>query len=567
MHTESADRYHGMKYRGRRESFKEYANRVSFGLADNGDHYHELRDILLEQRFCPGGRIQGSIGATRRTTSFNCYVSGTINDSLVDGDGSIMQRLTESAQTAKLGGGIGYDFSTLRPRGYRVKQIESDATGPVSFMSLYNVTGLTMQSSGHRRGAQMGILRVDHPDIEEFIFAKQVPSALEGFNISVAVTDAFMEAVANDALFPLSFGGQTDREVRAVDLWQKIMRSTWEWAEPGVFFVDTVNKTNNLWYCEQIAACNPCGEQPLPPYGACLLGSFNLVKYLSPNGLNPATTNPAYDFSFDQLRVDILAVVRAMDNVVDRSLYPWPAQAQEAYNKRRMGLGVMGLANAGEALGNKYGSPGFLEFEAKVLETIRDECYRASIELAKEKGPFPLFASPYTEGKFIQTLPPDIQDGIVKHGIRNSHLTSIAPTGTISLCADNVSSGIEPVFAYKTERPIMTPEGRIVDTFEDYGAQFLSVRGKVCDEVTADEHVAVLLTAQRYVDSAVSKTCNVNGSMPWADFVGIYSKVHAGGGKGCTTFNRDGKRGALLTSAPSDELTCAIDEIGRRSCE
>ena len=575
--TQFSDQLHAMKYRGQREDFEESVNRFAFGLADNGPHYHAIRDICLPQRFCPGGRIQGAIGATRQTTAFNCYVSGTIADSIGDegSNDAIMDRLKEAALTSRLGGGIGYDFSTLRPRGSRVRRIESNATGPVSFMEYFNAMGLGISSSGHRRGAQMGILRVDHPDIEEFVRAKQAPGALEGFNISVAVTDEFMEAVYADKLFALRFGGEVDHEIRANDLWHKIMRATWDWAEPGVFYVDTVNRMNNLRYCEEIAATNPCGEQPLPPYGACLLGSFNLPAYLKndvnfPRAHEGGLQQVTYYFDFDQLRIDVAPIVRAMDNVNDKSLYPLSKQRSEALSKRRMGLGVMGLANAGEALGHAYGSPGFLEFEAKVLEVIRDEAYRASAQLAAEKGPFPLYDERYLDGAFVQRLPDDVKVLIKKHGIRNSHLTSIAPTGTISLCADNVSGGIEPVFSYTTQRTINTPDGPQVVEIGDYGAEQLGVRGKLTADVTPQEHVDVLVMAQKYVDSAVSKTCNTTGQTPWDDFLGIYAQVHRGGGKGCTTFNRDGKRTALLTEAKKDVAegqSCEIDlATGRRDC-
>jgi ribonucleoside-diphosphate reductase alpha chain len=580
--TQAADELHAMKYRGRNEDFEESMNRVAYGLSDNGRHYHALREVLLPQRFCPGGRIQGAIGATRQTTAFNCYVSGTIEDTLCD-EGGIMDRLKEAAKTSQLGGGIGYDFSTLRPRGYPVKKIESESTGPVSFMEYFNTVGLGVASSGHRRGAQMAILRVDHPDIEEFVRAKQRPGALEGFNISVAVTDAFMEAVACDGLFALRFARSRVREIRALDLWQKIMRSTWDWAEPGVLFIDTVNRMNNLYYCETIAATNPCGEQPLPPYGACLLGSFNLPKYLKPVpremllamdgevGLHERVSGPDWYFDYDQLKADIAPVVRGMDNVNDRSRYPLQKQYEDAQAKRRMGLGVMGLANAAEALGHAYGSTAFVTFEAKVLTIIRDESYRASAEIAAEKGAFSLFdMERYLDGEFVKTLPDDVRALIRKNGIRNSHLTSIAPTGTISLCADNVSSGIEPVFAYEIERKINTPDGPIKVKVSDYGAGELGVRGKLTADVMAAEHVAVLVTAQRYVDSAVSKTCNVTGDIPWEEFLAIYSNVHEMGGKGCTTFNADGKRTALLVAAKTinEGPSCSIDPMtGARSCE
>lgn len=558
--TEFSDNLHAMKYRSPNEDFREAMNRVAFSLADNGNHYHEFREILLAQRFCPGGRIQGAAGATRKTTHYNCFVSGTINDSLVEGEGSIMDRLKEAAATSKLGGGIGYDFSTIRPKGDWVKTIDTDATGPISFMEFFNTVGLGVASSGHRRGAQMAVLRVDHPDIEYFIRAKQKKGSLEGFNISVGITDEFMNALAGDHLFTLKFGGKSYKEIRARDLWGKIMRSTWDWAEPGVIFLDTVNRMNPLWYAEIIAASNPCQEQPLPPFGACLLGSFNLVKYLDKQLLG-------YSFNYDLLKSDIPLIVRSMDNVVDRSRYPLTQQREEALSKRRMGLGVMGLANTGEALGYAYGSAEFLEFEAKVLEVIRDECFRSSVELAKEKGPFKLFdRDKYLAGPFIKALPEDIKQNISHYGIRNSHLTSIAPTGTISMCADNVSSGIEPVIFHEARRTIQTPDGPIETVIKDYGVQFLDITGKTSEQVTADEHVDVLLTAQKYVDSSISKTINMDGkTMPWEDFENIYIKVYEGGGKGCTTFNKSGLRAALIVEsvAPS----CEIDEHGNKSCE
>jgi ribonucleoside-diphosphate reductase alpha chain len=567
--TEFSDQLHAMKYRGLNENFEESVNRFAFGLADDGPHYHAIRDICLPQRFCPGGRIQGAIGATRQTTAHNCYVSGTIADSIGDEDSKdgIMDRLKEAALTSRLGGGIGYDFSTLRPRGARVRRIESNATGPVSFMEYFNAMGLGISSSGHRRGAQMAILRVSHPDIEEFVYCKQKPGALEGFNISVAVTDKFMEAVYADGLFMLEFGGVNDHEVRALDLWNKIMRAAWDWAEPGVVFIDAMNSWNNLYYCEKIAATNPCSEQPLPPFGACLLGSFNLPQYLTPTA--ERAPQRQYYFDFLQLRADIAPIVRAMDNVNDKSLYPLAAQRNEALSKRRMGLGVMGLANAGEVLGHPYGSPGFLAFEAEVLQVIRDETYRASALLAAQKGSFPLYdAEKYVAGRFIQTLPDDVRSLIKKHGIRNSHLTSIAPTGTISLCADNVSGGIEPVFDYVTRRIVNTPDGARTVEIDDFARGQLGILGKLSAEVTPQEHVDVLVTAQKYVDSAVSKTCNTTGETPWDEFLGIYSQVYKGGGKGCTVFNRDGKRTALLTTVKPDEgASCEIDPAtGRRDC-
>lgn len=564
------DYFHAMKYRGEGEDFREAVNRIASGLKDNDIHFHELRDILGSQRFMPAGRIQSAIGSIRATTPYNCYVSGTIEDSFVSGEGNIMQRATEAAATMRMGGGIGYDFSTLRPRGAIIKKLESHSSGPVSFMSIFDAICRCIASSGHRRGAQMGVLRVDHPDIEEFLHAKQNTDALTGFNISIAITDEFMEAVSHNRPFALKWKGEEYKEVDAAALWEAIMRSTWDWAEPGVLFIDTINRMNNLGYCETLAATNPCGEQPLPPFGACLLGSFNLTKYIRQLPLALISHRTRFEFDYQQLINDIPAVVRAMDNVVDRARYPLPQQEAEAKNKRRMGLGICGTANAGEALGLPYGSSEYLGWQSQVLEIIAVESYRASAYLAAEKGAFPLYEmEPYTNSPFIRKLPNEIIELIRKNGIRNSHLTSIAPTGTISLTADNISSGIEPVFSHITARPVNTPNGQEIIEVEDYGVREFGVRGKTADEVTAAEHIDVLISAQRWVDSACSKTCNMDGRMPWEDFKNLYMKAWEGGAKGCTTFNKDGKRMALLTGkvASEPEMACHIDpETGRREC-
>lgn len=596
---------HAQKYRGSGESFREAMNRIAAALKDDDQHFADFRDALLGMRFLPAGRIQSAMGSTRQVTPYNCYVSGTINDSFVDGEGSIMTRAAEAAATMRMGGGIGYDFSTLRPRGDLIRKLQSHSSGPISFMHIFDAICKCVASSGHRRGAQMGVMRVDHPDIEEFIHAKQpgkdvqplwdlvaeLPEGaqkqqliqslqqtlkLTGFNVSVAITDKFMECVASGEPFPLTFEGRTYREVDARALWDAIMRGTWDWAEPGVLFIDAINRMNNLWYCETIAATNPCGEQPLPPYGACLLGSFNLVKYIYKDGAG------RFAFDWDQYREDIPQVVRAMDNVVDRAIYPLPQQKQEAKDKRRMGLGITGLANAAEALGHEYGSPAFLAFEAEVLDTLRDESYLASAHIAKVKGSFPKFdKDKYLQGQFIKTLREDVQDAIAKYGIRNSHLTSIAPTGTISLCADNVSSGIEPVFAYSFDRTVIEFSGPRVETVEDYGARVFGVRGKACSRVTVQEHVAALTVAAQRVDSAVSKTCNVPSDISWEDFKNVYVSAWEGGAKGCTTFRLGGKRSGILVvkddggepeaDAPAAEepaSQCRIDPAtGRRECE
>lgn len=563
-----SDELHQQKYRQEGESFREAMGRVATGLKDSDAHYHEFRDILLDMRFMPAGRIQAAIGSGKNTTPYNCFVSGTIADSYTSDDGSIMQRASEAAATMRMGGGIGYDFSTLRPKGDLIVKLQSRSSGPISFMEIFDAVCRCTSSSGHRRGAQMGVLRIDHPDIFEFVHAKQNETFLRGFNISLGVTDEFMRAKRDGLPFQLTFGGRVYREVDPNELWDAVMRSTWDWAEPGVLFIDRINEMNNLWYCEYLAATNPCGEQPLPPFGACLLGSFNLVRYLVPGVLG-------WSFDWHLFTCDIYPVVRAMDNVVDRARYPLPEQEREAKDKRRMGLGVTGLANAGEAMGFPYGSAEFLAFTRQVLTVLRDESYRASTVLAAEKGHFPLFTDEYLDSKFIQTLPLDIQQGIREHGVRNSHLTSIAPTGTISLCADNISSGLEPVFSYGMERTVVEEDGPRRELIEDYGVKVLGVKGRRSSEVTVAEHVAVLAVASELVDSAVSKTCNVDGRVSWEEFKRVYDSAWELGCKGITTYRADGKRGGVIVTKDDDRgeeaeeaSSCSVDpETGRRSCE
>jgi ribonucleoside-diphosphate reductase alpha chain len=558
-----ADQLHAMKYRGEGEDFREAMNRIASALKDSDEHYHEFRDILLEQRFVPAGRIQAAMGSSRAVTAFNCAVSDTIADSYVDGPGNIMQRATEAAATMRMGCGVGYDFSTLRPRGETIRGLGSQASGPVSFMHIFDAICLATASSGHRRGAQMGVLRVDHPSIEEFIRAKQNTSALTGFNLSVAVTDEFMAAVKEGHPFTLRFGSRNYDTIDARALWEAIMRSTWDYGEPGVIFIDRVNAMNNLWYCETIAASNPCAEQVLPPGGMCLLGSFNLVKYLT------MASPGRWRFNYHQLRCDIPHVVRAMDNVTDRSRYPLYAQKAEALTKRRMGLGVMGLANALEAMGYPYASSQFLVEERIILGAIRNGAYGASVALAAEKGPFPLFdKDKYLEGAFIRALPDNIRIGISTYGIRNSHLTSIAPTGTISQTCDNVSSGIEPVWSYETRRAINTPSGQTYVEARDYGASYLGIRGRLAREVSPREHIDVLAAAQPFIDSAISKTVNVPHTLPWQEFKDVYMYAYKSGAKSCATFTDGGVRGGLLADADAVGGACFVDPMtGERGCE
>ena len=542
-----SEEIHAMKYRADGESFKQAMARVADALKDDDSHYRAFKDILYNQRFLPAGRVQSAMGSPRKVTPYNCFVSETIDDSME----GIMRAATQAAKTMQLGGGIGYDFSTLRPKGALIKSLESRSSGPISFMGIFDAVCKTIASAGHRRGAQMGVLRVDHPDIEEFITAKNNSTELTGFNISVGVTDAFMRAVKDGTDFDLVFEGRVYKTVDARALWDQIMRSTWDWAEPGILFIDRINKKNNLWYCETIAATNPCGEQPLPPNGACLLGSFNLVKYVRGNGTE---SNEPVSFDYLMLMDDVRHVVRAMDNVVDRAVYPLAAQREEAQSKRRMGLGVTGVANAIEAMGHDYGSDGFIYVFKTIMGIIRDAAYRMSIDLAIEKGPFPLFDELMLESDFCKTLPDDIRTSIRTHGIRNSHLLSVAPTGTISLSADNVSSGIEPVFSHWYDRTIQTFEGPRQERIEDYAFREWGIKGKTANELSVFDHVKVLNTASAYVDSACSKTCNVGDDVSWEDFKKVYMDAYDGGASGCTTFRASGQRYGILNAATSEDV-------------
>lgn len=537
--TALAEELDAMKYRQEGESFDDKINRLARSMSDDANHQWELEDILGNMRFLPAGRVQASMGANRVVTSFNCFVSGTIEDNMND----IMAKAGEAAETMRRGGGIGYDFSRIRPKGDKIKSLQSQASGPVSFMGIFDSVCQTIASSGHRRGAQMGVLRVDHPDVFDFIRAKRNSDKLTGFNISVAITDKFMEALLNDDddSFELVFEGQTYKTISARELWDEIMDSTWDWAEPGVLFIDRITEMNNLHYCEEIEATNPCGEQPLPAYGACLLGSFNLTQYI------PEMHEENREFNFDKFKKDIVHIVRAMDNVIDRTIYPLKAQSDEAKNKRRMGLGVTALANAGEMLGYQYGDEGFMKWSEKVFACLRDHTYKASALLAKEKGAFPLYREEYLKSNFIRTLPSSVKKLIREHGIRNSHLTSIAPTGTISLVADNISSGIEPVFSYSYDRTIQTFDGPKIETVEDY-AYARGIKGRDANTITVQEHLAVLLLAQHYIDSACSKTCNVGDEVDYESFKQVYVDAWKGGAKGCTTFRLSGKRFGILNT-------------------
>lgn len=557
------------KYRQEGETFTQKCGRIATALTDNQEHYEAFYQHLKNQEFLPGGRVQSAAGSYRQVTAFNCFVMQKVPDNLM----GIMEVATEAAKTMQLGGGVGYDFSGIRPKGSRIKSLGSQASGPVSFMGIMDAVCKTIASAGHRRGAQMGCLRVDHPDIMEFVHAKTNSTNLTQFNISVLVTDKFLEAVEADTDFDLVFEGRIYETIRAKSLWESILRATWDWAEPGVIFIDRVNEMNNLWYIEDLSATNPCGEQPLPPYGACLLGSWNMTKFVDRNG-----------FLWDKLAKAIPVDVRAMDNVIDETCYPLPQQEVEAKSKRRMGLGITGLANALSYLGIEYGSKEAQEFTSKLMQFIANKAYLASAELAKEKGTFPAYdKEKYLSGKFIQQLDIEVLELIKEFGIRNSHLISIAPTGTISLTANNVSSGLEPVFSLEYKRTIQTPEGPIVEEVQDYAYREWGIECKTADKVSVKEHVGMLTAAQKWVDSACSKTCNVGPEVTWSEFKDIYMQAFKGGAKGCTTFRSNGKRFGILNSSASEDVVeenkaedetvveggaCYIDpETGMRSCD
>jgi ribonucleoside-diphosphate reductase alpha chain len=534
-------------------------------LESRAAHAHQFAAALAGHRFIPAGRILAGAGTGRAVTLFNCFVMGTIEDSM---DG-IFSALREAALTLQQGGGIGYDFSTLRPRGAPVAGVGADASGPVSFMDVWDAMCRTIMSAGSRRGAMMATLRVDHPDIEDFIDAKRTPGRLTNFNLSVLVSDAFMAAVKADGDWDLVFAGKACRTVRARALWERIMRSTYDYAEPGVIFIDRINQQNNLAYCETIAATNPCGEQPLPPYGACLLGSINLARLVR----QPFTDHAHLDIA--ALEGLTATAVRMLDNAIDVSRFPLEAQAAEAAAKRRIGLGVTGLADALIFCKVRYGAPESLVLIRQWLETISHAAYRASVDLAREKGAFPLFdASEYLKQPHIAALPRDIRAAIAAHGIRNALLTSIAPTGTISLLAGNVSSGIEPVFAYQYGRKILLADGsRREQTVRDHAVELFEAKfgeGAALPDyfvnaqtLSPADHLAVQAAAQPFIDSAISKTINVPAAISFEDFAHVYEEAYALGCKGCTTYRPNAVTGSVLAFEEPKDAIAAEKIIGR----
>jgi ribonucleoside-diphosphate reductase alpha chain len=568
------------------ESWRRVAQAVASVEKDASQSWSErFYGLLQDFRFLPGGRILAGAGTSHQVTLFNCFVMGTIEDSM---DG-IFTALKEGALTMQQGGGVGYDFSTLRPKGAPARHAGTISSGPVSFMRIWDSMCETLLSTGNRRGAMMATLRCDHPDIETFIEAKRDPRELRNFNLSVLVSDAFMEAVKCDREWSLRFpllpdeAAEPDEEIHwpghqgavpcrvyarvsARQLWHRIMRATYDMAEPGVLFIDRINRENNLNYCERIEATNPCGEIPLPPYGACDLGSLNLTAYVQ----EPFTANAGFDA--ERFREDVRLAVRFLNNVIDLSRFPLRSQQQQARATRRIGLGVTGLADLLLMLGMRYGDEDSLSWIDWLFNNLRDTAYDASCDLAQEKGAFPLFrAEAYLEGAYVQRLPADLRQRIAEGGIRNSHLLAIAPTGTISLLSNNVSSGLEPVYNYAYQRNIRAADGSLNRvSVADYAWQLWQTGGEAslpnhfvtAKEVAPEAHLAVQARIQPYIDNAISKTIQVPESFEFERFSLIYQQAYLLGLKGCTTFRPNPIRGNVLSCEPPDrsvELCCMTD--------
>ena len=564
-----------MKYRFKREdgtpvdaTLADTWSRVATAIAraerrsDRPRWSRRFESALADHAFLPAGRIIAGAGTSRNVTLFNCFVMGLIEDDL----GSIFENVKEAALTMQQGGGIGHDFSSLRPRGAHVASIGAQASGPVSFMDVWDAMCRTIMSAGTRRGAMMGTMRCDHPDIEDFISAKADAARLRMFNLSVLVTDTFMEAVKSDGGWDLTFGGKVYKTVDARGLWNRILRGAYDYAEPGVIFIDRINALNPLRYCETIYATNPCGEQPLPPHGACLLGSINLARLVR----DPFTD----DAALDEKRLAKLApvAIRFLDNTIDVSNFPLAAQRHEAQAKRRIGLGVTGLADALIMCGHRYGSKKAAKTARKWMALIERSAYLGSAELAAEKGAFPLFdAEEYLASPHIQRLDKDVRKTIAALGLRNGLLTSIAPTGTISLLAGNVSSGVEPVFDFRYTRKVLAEDGtRVEEHVEDYAHRLyrhmfgpdapLPKAFVTTNDLTPDEHLRMQAALQVHVDSAISKTVNCPEDMPFEAFRPLYEHAFEMGLKGCTAYRPNPITGSVLSTERGAEPAPAREE-------
>ncbi len=567
-----ASRYRGIDSDGRADAdvadtWSRVARTVASVESDAGAWRRRFRSLLEDFRFLPGGRILAGAGLGKDVTLFNCFVAGRLVDSLE----GILESLKETALTMQHGGGIGLDFSPLRPSGSAAIRTGATASGPVSFMRVWDSMCETLLATGRRRGAMMATLRCDHPDIEAFVDAKREAGVLQNFNLSVLVTDAFLEAVDGDRPWALGCppGGATGhKRLPARRLWQRIVDSAFSTAEPGVLFVDTINRENNLRYCESISATNPCGEVPLPAHGACNLGSINLATAVI------APFSDAASVDHDRLGELAAAAVRFLDNVIDVSRYPLQQQAEQARHTRRIGLGITGLGDALAMLGLRYDSPEGRGAAAAAMQTIRDAAYRASIDLSAEKGPFPAFdADQFCAAPFVRRLPGELRSAIGRRGIRNSHLLSIAPAGTISLLAGNVSSGIEPIYAMEAKRSIRGA-GRASRevVVEDFALQRWRATAHAgtalpdyfvtADAVGAQAHLAMQASLQPLVDNAISKTITLPPDATADAVDDVFRRAHANGVKGCTVFRPGSMRGAVIRTR--DESHCCGVE---RECD